>query len=110
MLQVIPKSEIRARTRAVRSAVPEDKHALAAQAIRDYARDVEDRYRRLDGFLRESFGDEAADVLMKEINRQKLDWERDVADRLEGKRDDECGVREVPRHGGRADLPGGAAP
>ena len=88
MLRVIPKEEIRARTRAMRAAVPADKHHAAAKAIRDYAQDVEDCYRRLAEHLRDSFGDEAADVLTKEVNRKNLGWERDIADRLEGKRDD----------------------
>lgn len=88
MLRVIPKEEMRARTRAMREAVPAEKRQAAAEAIRRYAQDVEGRYRRLAEHLRDSFGDEAADVLMKEVNRRDLRWERDVADRLEGKRDD----------------------
>jgi D-alanine-D-alanine ligase-like ATP-grasp enzyme len=88
MLKVIARSEIRARTRAMREAVPEEKRPLAAQAIREYADAVEERHGRLDEFLRESFGDEAADVLMNEINTRRLGWERGVADRLEGLRED----------------------
>lgn len=87
MLRVIPEAEIRARTDAMRRAIPEDQRAAVADEIRKYADDSESLYRHITESLRARFGDEA-EAVIKELNRRECGWERDVADRLEGKKDD----------------------
>lgn len=87
MLRVIPKEEIRARTEAMRRAIPEDQRAAVADEIRRYANDIESRYRQITESLRERFGGKV-EVVIRELNRHECGWERDVADRLEGRKDD----------------------
>ncbi|GEM_PF-3177460 len=87
MLRVIPKEEIRARTEAMRRAIPEDQRAAVADEIRRYANGIESRYRQITESLRECFGDKA-EAVIGELNRHECGWERDVADRLEGRKDD----------------------
>jgi hypothetical protein len=87
MVRVIPKEEIRARTEAMRRAIPEDQRAAVADEIRRYANDIESCYRQITESLRERFGAKA-EVVIRELNRHECGWERDVADRLEGRKDD----------------------
>jgi len=87
MLLPIPKAELRARTRAMRRAIPADQRASVADEIRRYADDMEARYRQLTDSLTQRFGP-AAQAVIKELNRPDFNWERSVADRLEGKTDD----------------------
>jgi len=87
MLRVIPQEEIRARTEAMRRAIPEHERASVADEIRRYADDMDARYRQITESLTRRFGPDAHAVI-KELNRHDFRWERDVADRLEAKRDD----------------------
>jgi hypothetical protein len=87
MLRLIPKEEIRARTEAMRRAIPADQRASVADEIRRYADDMDARYRQITDSLIRRFGPDAQAVI-KELNRHDFRWERDVADRLEAKRDD----------------------
>ena len=87
MLRAIPKQQIRARTEAMRRTIPEDQRAAVADEIRRYADDTESLYRQITVSLRARFGEDA-EVVVKELNRHECGWERDVADRLEGKKGD----------------------
>ena len=95
MLRVIPEEKIAARTQAMRAAIPKDKRGITAEAIRRYADDMDARYRQLAEFFRDSLGDVATEVILKEMNTPKFDWERSVANRLEGKRDDWLTVQDT---------------
>jgi hypothetical protein len=86
MLRVIPEGEMRRRTEALLAAIPEPRREAVAREIRRYAHDMDERYQQLGALLSQQLG-EGAEIVIKEMNKPNFDWDRTVADRIEGKQD-----------------------
>ena len=85
MLRVISEEEMEKRTAALTTAVPKRKREVVAQEIRRYAEDMDRRYSELADCLEKHLG-KGAEVVLKEMNKPKFEWDRSVADRIEERR------------------------
>ncbi len=84
MLRVISEEEMEKRTAALIKAVPEEKREVVAREIRRYAEDMDRRHSQLAESLEKHLG-KGAEVVLKEMNKPNFEWDRNVADRVEGK-------------------------
>ena len=84
MLRIISEEEMQERTAALIKAVPNEKREVIAQEIRRYADDMDRRHSQLADLLEKHLG-QGAKVVLKEMNKHEFAWERNVADRIEGK-------------------------
>jgi hypothetical protein len=84
MLRIISEEEMEKRTAALTKAVPERKREVVAQEIRPYAEEMDRRYCQLADCLEKHVG-KGAEVVLKEMNKPKFEWDRSVAARIERK-------------------------